>query len=63
MYQKASFMCKFCCFVYQTYCFFDVLVAVAVIVVKAPLRGALATTKATAAKTSRKREFALRQIS
>ena len=36
MYKKSVMHVQSCCFAYQTYCFFDVLVAVAVVVAKAP---------------------------
>ena len=40
MYKKSVMLVQSCCFAYQTYCFFDVLVAVAVtvavVVAKAP---------------------------
>ena len=36
VYKKSVMHVQSCCFAYQTYCFFDVLVAVAVVVAKAP---------------------------
>ena len=36
IYKKSVMRVQSCCFAYQTYCFFDVLVAVAVVVAKAP---------------------------
>ena len=36
MYKKSVMHVQSCCFADQTYCFFDVLVDVAVVVAKAP---------------------------
>ena len=46
------------CFSQGTYCFFDVLVAVTVVVAKSQYQGVLATTTATVSKKSTPGKFA-----